>query len=429
MKRRDVRAIVAALLAVFGCQAVLAQQEHDHEHGKPAEFKMPTSYQAAVKEIERRLVQIDKLIKAKQLDKVHAQADVIKQVGNQIGQLALEPDSGVPKDAVKEVNQAGRALAGKFDAIDKVADGGDLAGTQREYDEMVKLTASLSRYTPKIYQCPMKCEGDKTYEKPGECPKCNMHLKQITDEKFSVEVTPSKGLKPGVETTLKFHLKDPAGKTVKNLQVVHEKILHLLMASEDLSWYAHEHPEIGADGTFTLKWAFPRPGKYVLYHDFTPEGVGMQVVPVDIMVDGTPPARVALRADGDTPKTVDGFTVQFKTDGKLAAETEEELTFSLSKDGKPVTDLEPYLGAMGHLVIISQDLKEFVHSHPLEEGPSASKGPNVVFHAHFPAAGLYKGWGQFQHKGKIITVPFTFEVSGANASAGGESGHGHGSKP
>lgn len=417
---------IAGLCALFTAPAAVAQ--HGHEH-KEIQFRKPTSYSGAVKEIERRLANIAALIQSKKLGDVHGEAEIIQRVGEQIGQLALKPDSGVPKESVKEVNLAGKALAAKFAAIDKAGDSGDLAGTQREYEELVKLTATLQKYTAKIFACPMKCEGPKTYDKAGTCPVCNMHLKQITDEKFSVEVTPNQGLKPGVETTLKFHLRDPAGKTVKNLQVVHEQILHLLMASEDLSWYAHEHPEIGADGTFTLKWAFPQPGKYVLYHDFTPEGVGMQVVPVEVIVDGAPPARVALKVDGDKPKTVDGFTVHFKTDGKLTADAEEELMFSLSKDGKPVMDLEPYLGAMGHLVIISQDGKQFVHSHPLEEGPSAGKGPNVIFHAHFPTAGLYKGWGQFQHKGKIVTVPFTFEVGAADPSAPGKSGHGHDHKP
>ncbi len=29
------------------------------------------------------------------------------------------------------------------------------------------------------YQCPMKCEGDKTYAKEGACPECKMDLKKI----------------------------------------------------------------------------------------------------------------------------------------------------------------------------------------------------------------------------------------------------------
>ena len=34
-----------------------------------------------------------------------------------------------------------------------------------------------------VYQCPMKCEGDKTYDKQGDCPKCGMELKKVDDTK------------------------------------------------------------------------------------------------------------------------------------------------------------------------------------------------------------------------------------------------------
>ncbi len=34
-----------------------------------------------------------------------------------------------------------------------------------------------------VYQCPMKCEGDKTYNKAGKCPKCNMNLAKVETQK------------------------------------------------------------------------------------------------------------------------------------------------------------------------------------------------------------------------------------------------------
>lgn len=33
-----------------------------------------------------------------------------------------------------------------------------------------------------VYQCPMKCEGEKTYPESGSCPVCNMDLKEIKSE-------------------------------------------------------------------------------------------------------------------------------------------------------------------------------------------------------------------------------------------------------
>ncbi len=164
---------------------LLAQHEqhggkHDEEHGKPAQFKMPATYKEGVAEIQHRLHEIDELIESKELDQVHAQADVIQKVGNVLGQLALKQDSGVPKDAIKVVNKAGRELAAKFDAIDKAGDSGDLAGTRGVYEEMVNLAVTLQTYVAKSFACPMKCEGAKTYPSAGKCPKCGMALKEVS---------------------------------------------------------------------------------------------------------------------------------------------------------------------------------------------------------------------------------------------------------
>lgn len=175
------RAIIVLVTLLIGptVPMALAQHEHGGEHGKPAEFKMPTTYKDGVEEIQHRLHEIEELIESKKLDDVHSEAEVIQKVGNVIGQLALKPNSGVPKTAVKEVNKAGRDLASKFDAIDKAGDSGDAAGTRKVYDELVKLTATLEKYVPKVFACPMKCEGDKTYPQAGKCPKCGMALAEL----------------------------------------------------------------------------------------------------------------------------------------------------------------------------------------------------------------------------------------------------------
>ncbi len=172
-------AVACSALLAAGAPLAKAQHGHGEEHGKPVEFKMPTTYKDAVKEIDYRLHAIDELMQSKHLDQVHAQADVIQKIGKVIGQLALKPDSGVPKDAVKEVNLAAKDIAAKFDAIDKAGDAGDLAGTRKVYDEMVQIAETLRKYVPKEYACPMKCEGNQTYDKPGKCPKCGMNLVEV----------------------------------------------------------------------------------------------------------------------------------------------------------------------------------------------------------------------------------------------------------
>jgi len=176
-----VRTLLAAVMTVGLAPLASAQHQHEHEHFEPAKFEPPTTYRQAVEEIEHRLHVIEELMETKKLAEVHPQADVIQKVAKMIGQLALKPDSGVPKEAVKEVNLAGKDLASKFDPIDKAADSGDAAGTQTEYDEMVKVTAILSKYIPKVYSCPMKCEGEKTYPQASDCPTCGMHLTRLRE--------------------------------------------------------------------------------------------------------------------------------------------------------------------------------------------------------------------------------------------------------
>lgn len=174
-----------AMLLGLSVPVALAQHEHGHgdekkaEHGKHVPYVAPTTYREAVEQIRMRLHEIDELITSKKLDEVHGQAEVIQSIGNMVGQLALKPDSGVPREAVKDVNKAGRALAAKFDAIDKAGDAGDAAGTRKVYHEMKGLFAVLEKHEPKAYICPMRCEGEKAYPNPGKCPQCGMALQEV----------------------------------------------------------------------------------------------------------------------------------------------------------------------------------------------------------------------------------------------------------
>ncbi len=120
--------------------------------------------------------------------------------------------------------------------------------------------------------------------------------------------------------------------------------------------------------------------------------------------------------------------------GKIRAGKDVMLHFQVrDAAGKPVTGLEPYLGAMGHAVLLSSDTKSYLHTHPMDSHGdahgsmdhgahdatagaagstqvSAGSGSDVMFHTNFPHPGLYKAWGQFQHKGKIITAAFVLNI-------------------
>ncbi len=432
MQRKiDRMATVLALGAMIAVVPVaIAQHGHDHDDGHGHAAPEPETFAEAVKALGQSLEGIGSALESKRLDGVHDDAEVVAAIARRIGRLALDKDSGVARDAIRDANVAGRELAAAADRLHEASDAGDLSASLAEFERMTSLMETLRQSLPAQYVCPMHCEPGKTYSEPGACPVCNMQLKKITDARYTVEIDTLSGtLRPRVESRLRFSLKDPAGAPVSDLQIVHEKPLHLLIVSKDLSWYAHEHPALQPDGTFDLAFTFPSAGEFVLFHDFTPAGVGMQVVPVSLVVEGTPPPPVKLVASDAGKAITDGYKVDLETNGKLVAGTETQLTYTITRDGRPVDNLQPYLGAMGHLVIISEDLQQFVHSHPVGgdhsddshgdaghghgghgASPSASAKNQVGFHARFPTAGLYKAWAQFQHDGRILTVPFVLRV-------------------
>lgn len=238
---------------------------------------------------------------------------------------------------------------------------------------------------------------------------------------FYVEIVNRPDLQAGEATPLRFAIRETKSKEiVKDFDIAHEQRFHLIMVSKDLGWFTHEHPEQQSDGTFTIDQIFPAGGEYRIFADVAPRGAGSQVLPTTLKVAGGKPNwDTSLKT---TPLTaeVDGIKATLQAQDKLVPVGKSTaLTFQLTDptSGKPITDLEPYLGAMGHLIIIHQDGQTFVHSHPMEDetGIAKSKAGSVTFNARFPKPGRYKAWGQFQRSGKVITIPFVMDINGTSA--------------
>ena len=268
------------------------------------------------------------------------------------------------------------------------------------------------------------------------------HAKEIPDSapeyKLEFRTEPAQ-LQANLPSTLSFTVRDKQASVVKDLEIVHEKPMHLLIVSKDLAEFYHIHPEQSADGSYRVSHTFPNGGDYKLYADFKPKDATQIVEKIDVNVAGTERARVALAADGKLEKTVDGLKVVMKPSAKIKAGQELTLDFQAfdAANGKPATDLQNYLGELAHFVIISEDLKDFVHAHPMAKGESvdsmntggvqpAEHGKDghehtedsaesagrseVSAHTAFPRAGLYKLWAQFQRGGNVISVPFIVNV-------------------
>jgi hypothetical protein len=117
-------------------------------------------------------------------------------------------------------------------------------------------------------------------------------------------------------------------------------------------------------------------------------------------------------------KTVEGMKISLELNGPPVAGALVPLKYRLTDErtGEPVRDLEPYLGAWGHTLMLNADQSEYLHSHPTEMLPQGEQvaslrgGPEVEFKTMFPEAGNYRIWTQFQRAGRIITVFFTVKV-------------------
>jgi uncharacterized membrane protein len=260
-------------------------------------------------------------------------------------------------------------------------------------------------------------------------------------------------LEEGKTSQLRFQLVDTVQhKTVSDLEIVHENPQHLMIVSKDLSFFDHIHPMLQKDGSLTLDYRFPSGGEFILFSDFVPKGQTTQSFRTIVNVKGNEKKPEVLSETVYQTLNISGREVLLFTKPYLPSPGQPaHLRFALYEKDKGITDLELFLGCFGHCIIISQDTEYYLHTHPeghhhgnaistakFDEFETVSNadsllpklgidrqmmftmgmtspsmkysGPEVVFPAVFPKSGLYKVWGQFRHRGEVLTVPFVVRV-------------------
>ncbi|WP_136057360.1 heavy-metal-associated domain-containing protein [Microbacterium sp. K24] len=210
---------------------------------------------------------------------------------------------------------------------------------------------------------------------------------------------------------LSFQIQDADGEPVTSYTTAHDKDLHLIVARSDGSRFEHVHPELDeSTGTWSVPWTWADAGTYRVFADFTTAGEDAANLTLSriVQVAGafTPVETQPSRVD-----EVDGFTVSLE--GDVVTGAASELTITISRDGEPVTELEPYLGAFGHLVALREGDLAFLHVHAEGDEPAAgdTAGPEIVFFAEAPTAGRYLLYLDFQVDGVVRTAEFVVDAA------------------
>lgn len=231
---------------------------------------------------------------------------------------------------------------------------------------------------------------------------------QITQDGYTLDLGETV-VRPG-DVDLRFRILGPDGRPVTDYTPIHDRDLHLIVVQRELTDFWHVHPELAADGTWSVRLNLPRAGAYRVFTDVSPTLLGHTItLGADLAVAGTYDPRPTPTQNRTA--VVDGYEVTL--DGDLVTGAGDLLTLTVRKDGRPVTDLQPYLAAFGHLVVLRAGDLAYVHVHPNGEpgDGSTAPGPDITFHTAVPGTGTYRLFLDFKHGDIVRTAAFTLTTA------------------
>jgi len=215
-------------------------------------------------------------------------------------------------------------------------------------------------------------------------------------------LAPSTRTLPASGGTYRFAVDGPDGNRVHGFTALHERMLHLIVVSRELTVYHHVHPTPAPDGTWSVALPALPSGSYRAVADFQVTHGPRLALGADLTVPGDyQPTEMPAPSD---VAAVEGYRVTIGTRAKSGGELTVSLT--VRKGGRRVTDLQPYLGASGHLVAMRAADLAYAHVHPL--GYHAGV---VTFDATLGAQGRYRLFFDFKHAGVVHSAAFTFDQS------------------
>jgi hypothetical protein len=238
-------------------------------------------------------------------------------------------------------------------------------------------------------------DNKATLKQEEESPHGQEHEENGDNHDGGSEVIPNVQVNSG---ELVITLKDLTGNPVSDLEVNHEKLLHLIVVSTDLNEYHHLHPQTDEPGVFKVPHTLPA-GEYKAFVDIKPISKTYIVAPIPFMVgeNHNQHEEDSITVDTELIKKAGGHTVKLLP-SSLKVNEDIQLTFDLAGDTP-----EQYLGALGHVVILDQKGENYIHVHPLE-------GNEPVFATKFTEPGIYKIWAEFKFNGQVFVFPYVVEI-------------------
>ena len=225
----------------------------------------------------------------------------------------------------------------------------------------------------------------------------------IADAGYRLELEQT-DFKAEADQEIALRITGSEGETVQDFDVEHERELHLIVVRRDFEAFQHLHPARLADGSWSVSADLSRPGEYRVFADFATGGQSL-TLGADVSVAGRydPAPLPAPRSNADAG---DGYEVTISRRQVVGGEL-TPVEFTVSRDGREVGALDPYLGADGHLVALREGDLAFLHTHP--QGEPGGAGP-IRFDVEYPSAGRYRLFLQFEHGGEVRTAAFTQEA-------------------
>ncbi|HEY1620877.1 MAG TPA: hypothetical protein VGG25_24855 [Streptosporangiaceae bacterium] len=215
----------------------------------------------------------------------------------------------------------------------------------------------------------------------------------------------------GQASPYRFRIIQAGGTPLTSYQAGQTKLLHFYLVRDDLTGFEHLHPALAPDGTWIVTIRPADAGSYRVFTQFTgrPAGKAVSLV-LSRPLTVTGPASPPIPLPAPTASTqADGYTLAITGDPR--AGTAAPLTVTVTRNGKPVTDLQPYLGTYAHLTAFHQGDLAFAHLHPLGAVNGDHGGPALHFDAVLPEPGSYRLFLQFRAGGRLRTAQVTVPVS------------------